>query len=203
MADDKKGKAPPKRGPPMDLPPPPLPRGMSRPGPPPAPGRNAAPPRRPPAMAPPRDNPPRPAPRAPSKPRREMEMRPISVSGGGDSPPLFIKIEKYREVVRHLVEVKTYMLNLRDALDVIADVNREIENGIDIARKTLDELNVTVTNLDSFIVRPESIEDITESFEGEGGERGQSYAKSRELEGYVKDVYGQLEKLKGQLKNIS
>ncbi len=203
MADDKKERAPPKRGPPMDLPPPPLPRGMSRPGPPPVPGRNSRPPMRTPFMAPPRNNPPRPVPRAPPEPEREMERRTIPVPHGGDSPPLFIKIEKYREVVRHLVEVKTYMLNLRDALDVIADVNKEIENGIDIARKTLDELNVTVTNLDSFIVRPESIEDLTESFEGEGGERDESYAKSRELEGYVKDVYGQLEKLKGQLRNIS
>jgi len=114
------------------------------------------------------------------------------------SPPLFIKVDKYRDIIRNIRELRSYILNLRDALDVLKDMQREIANGIEIAQKTLDELSSITSSLDSFFMkpqtagRPEGYEE--EEFEEEEG-RG-------EVQEHMKDVYGQLEKLRAQLRAI-
>jgi hypothetical protein len=137
--------------------------------------------------------------------KRPVSSRPMPGSfkepmGPMDSPPLFIKIDKYREVVRNLMEIKSFVLNLRDALDVMDDIQREISNGVNIAKKTLDELNMLLSNMDSYLVKPEAME---HAMDNEPFEQKQVPRQSEELDNYVKDVYGQLEKLKTQLKSLS
>ncbi len=112
------------------------------------------------------------------------------------SPPLFIKVDKYRDIVRSIRELRSYILNLRDALDVLKDMQKEIANGIEIAHKTLDELNSLTSNLDSFFMKPQAMErpEGYEEFDEEE-ERGESQSQ-------MKDVYGQLEKLRAQLRAI-
>jgi hypothetical protein len=113
------------------------------------------------------------------------------------SPPLFIKVDKYSDVIKNIKELRSNILNLRDALDVLADVQKEISTGIEIAHKNLDKLNIIISNLDSFFLRPHRVEDIRDEVihptEGE----------SAEVEDYAKDVYSQLEKLRSQLKSMS
>jgi len=131
---------------------------------------------------------------------RQMPGMMKDPTGPMESPPLFIKIEKYRDVVRNLMEIKSFVLNLRDALDVMDDIQREISNGVNIAKKTLDELNMLLSNLDSYLVKPESVD---RAMAAEPYEVRQNTQQTEELENYVKDVYGQLEKLKTQLKSLS
>jgi len=128
----------------------------------------------------------------------------------GPSPPLFIKIDKYREVLKNIRNLRSYILNLRDALDVLEDMQKELSNGIHIAQRTLDELNVILSSLDSFFLKPQAVEheDMDEREEAE--EREEKAYKPvhpeapapKQVEGYVKDVYGELEKLRSQLKTL-
>jgi len=112
------------------------------------------------------------------------------------SPPLFIKVNKYGDIIKNIRDLKSYILSLRDALDVLEDIHKEVTNGIEIAHKTLDEVNIIVSNFDSLFLRPQGIEPHMEEEEvaRSGG------ASSGEVDNYVKDVYGQLEKLRSQLK---
>jgi hypothetical protein len=112
------------------------------------------------------------------------------------SPPLFIKVDKYRDVVRNIRELRSYILNLRDALDVLKDMQREIANGIEIAQKTLDELNSITSSLDSFFMKPHTMDRP-----GEYEER-EELEESDEVDTSMRDVYGQLEKLRAQLRAI-
>ncbi|MCD6590784.1 MAG: hypothetical protein J7K72_02315 [Candidatus Aenigmarchaeota archaeon] len=110
------------------------------------------------------------------------------------SPPLFIKIDRYNEVIKNLRNLRNRALNLKDALDILEEIHKEIENAIDVAQKTLDEVHMLITNLDSFFLRPQAAETpIDEEYAPEG---------PSELDNYVKDVYSQLEKLKAQLRAI-
>ena len=108
------------------------------------------------------------------------------------SPPLFIKVDRYRDIIKNIRDLKSHLLNLRDALDVLEDMQKEVANGIEIAHKTLDELNTLISHLDSFFLRPQGIETHMEREEGSAEEVGN----------YVRDVYTQLEKLRSQLRAI-
>lgn len=120
------------------------------------------------------------------------------------SPPLFIKIDKYREVLRNIRNLRSYILNLRDALDVLEDMQKELANGVHIAQRTVDELNVILSSLDSFFLKPQAIEhhERDEEMEEAYKPHHPEAPAPREVEGYVKDVYGELEKLRSQLKSI-
>ncbi|NIO20657.1 MAG: hypothetical protein GTN76_07940 [Candidatus Aenigmarchaeota archaeon] len=122
------------------------------------------------------------------------------------SPPLFIKVDKYRDVIRNMRNLRSYILNLRDALDVLEDIQKELANGVHIAQKTLDELNVILSSLDSFFLKPNIVEheEREEKIEHEEYRPRHPEAPApREVEGYVRDVYGELERLRNQLRSIS
>ncbi|NIO23310.1 MAG: hypothetical protein GTN38_04780 [Candidatus Aenigmarchaeota archaeon] len=123
------------------------------------------------------------------------------------SPPLFIKVDKYRDVLKNIRNLRSYILNLRDALDVLEDIQKELANGVHVAQKTVDELNMILSSLDSFFLKPHAVEheDIEEMEEREEEAYRPHHPEApapREMEGYVKDVYGELEKLRNQLKSI-
>jgi hypothetical protein len=120
------------------------------------------------------------------------------------SPPLFIKVDKYRDVLRNIRNLRSYILNLRDALDVLEDIQKELANGVQIAQKAVDELNVILSSLDSFFLKPHTIEheDIDETEEEDYIPRHPEARSPNEMETYVRDVYGELERLRSQLKSI-
>jgi len=120
------------------------------------------------------------------------------------SPPLFIKVDKYRDVLKNIRNLRSYILNLRDALDVLEDIQKEFANGVQIAQRAVDELNVILSSLDSFFLKPHTIEheDIDEMEEEDYSPRHPEARSPNEMETYVRDVYGELEKLRSHLKSI-
>jgi hypothetical protein len=123
-----------------------------------------------------------------------MELPAIAskVASGGhgvrQSPPLFIKIDKYRELVKHIKDLRSNALNLRDALDAITDIEKELRNGIAITQGSLDRFNSIITSLDSRLLKVGAEEDIIEV--------------PRDMDNYVKDLYDHVERIKHDLKTI-
>jgi len=107
------------------------------------------------------------------------------------APPLFIKIDKYREVVDNLQKLKSFALSLRDALDALADIEKELTTGINIAHKALDDFNTIISVLDSKLMRV-----------GEIG-TGETQSSSKEVDSYVRNIYDQMDKIKQELKSVS
>ncbi|MBI4182291.1 MAG: hypothetical protein HY520_04975 [Candidatus Aenigmarchaeota archaeon] len=105
-------------------------------------------------------------------------------------PPLFIKIEKYQEVVNTLHKLKTFSLSLRDALDALADVERELRNGVVIAHKALDHFNQTIATLDTKISRLPPEEDMDLAERQDMGE----------MDAYVQNLHQQVQKIRHDLK---
>ena len=106
------------------------------------------------------------------------------------SPPLFIKIDKYKDVVRQIHDLRSTALTLRDALDALFDMEKELKEGLNIAQKTLDRFNATLLSLDSSLVK-------SKGFSSDAGD------DSRELEEYIRNVYKQVERLRNDMKAIS
>jgi hypothetical protein len=132
-------------------------------------------------------------PAAPEPPRRPQRERLQPLQSEGKSPPLFIKIDKYKELVQNLQRLKSYALSLRDALDALDDIEKELKTGIQITQKALDDFNSMIAMMDSRLIRLSEGEDGGE-FEAETPEH---------MDDYVKNVYDQIAKIRDELRTIS
>ena len=140
--------------------------------------------------------------KTPERPKAEerKEIKPayieaLKLSEGKKYPPLFIKLDKYGDVVESIQKLKSTALSLRDALDALDDVEKELRNGLSITQKALDSFNTVLTMLDSKLLKVEHVDDHRLS--------GEAKSTRGEVNAYIKDVYDQIEKIKGELKAIS
>ncbi len=127
----------------------------------------------------------------------------VKYSSKKPSPPLFIKIDRYKGIVKDIHHLKSYVLSLRDALDVMEELEKQITNGLNMAQKALDELNLSLSSLDALFLKHQVMEEIEKEFEHKKEEtKAKDVPTEKDLEDYVKGVYEELEKLKSQLKTI-
>jgi len=142
---------------------------------------------------------PAPAPPAPEKPadyrawnqqaRANPQQTQSTKSTVNESPPLFVKVEKYRNIVDNIQKLKSYSLGLRDALDALADIEKELQNGISVLNRALDNFNSIIGLLDAKLLRIQGIEKST-------------VETPKEMDEYVKGVYDQVERIKKDLKSM-
>jgi uncharacterized phage infection (PIP) family protein YhgE len=127
---------------------------------------------------------------APPAPRKELKPQPqIEMPEG--TPPLFIKIDKYGDIIKNMQRLKSFSLGLRDALDALSDIEKELNTGLTIANRALDNFNTTINMMDTKLLR---IAGTTETDKETG--------VPDELDDYIKNVYEQMTKLKHELKTI-
>ncbi len=104
------------------------------------------------------------------------------------SPPLFIKIDKYSELVKDIQKLKGNMLALRDALDAISDIEKELISGISLAHKALDDFSMVISSMDSKLLRAHSIDNVP--------------INTKEMDSYIKGVYEKMERIKKELESV-
>ena len=118
--------------------------------------------------------------------------------GNLPTPPLFIKVEKYREVIQSIQQLRSYALSLRDARDALSDIEKELATGLEITHRALDKFNNVLSLLDVKLSKAhfkgKEIEDIKREIKTQG---------AGEIEDYVKNLYNQMEKIRDELKTIS
>lgn len=125
----------------------------------------------------------------PLEPERPGEKAGSDHIGIHTSPPVFIKIDKYTEIVKNINKLKSYALSLRDTLDALADIEKELTTGISIAHKALDDFNAIIAVMDSKLLRANAIKDMEVS-------------STADVDNYVKGIYSQMEKIKSELKGL-
>ena len=112
------------------------------------------------------------------------------VRGVHGSPPVFIKIDKYTDIVKNLQKLKSYSLSLRDAIDALSDIEKELTTGISIANKALDDFNTIIAILDSKLLRASAIEEF-------------DIGAPADVEKYIKGIYEQMDKIKTELNEMA
>jgi len=120
----------------------------------------------------------------PQPPRQET-----SHEAAASSVPLFVKVDKYQNIVDNIQKLKSYSLGLRDAIDALADMEKELQQGISILNRSLDNFNNILGLLDSKLLRIQGIEKAT-------------VQAPKEVDEYVRNVYDQMEKIKRDLDSI-
>ncbi|MBN2101696.1 MAG: hypothetical protein JW716_02390 [Candidatus Aenigmarchaeota archaeon] len=139
-------------------------------------------PPRQPVQGPPR-GPPQIRPPAQIRPPPQPEPQP-------STPSLFIKIERYQEIAKQIQSLKSLALTLRDAMEALSEMEKELKNGMQMAQGALDKFNYTLLQLDGSLIRSQGVAmSPTED--------------TKELEEYVRGVYKQVQRMKGDMRTIS
>ncbi len=109
-------------------------------------------------------------------------------------PPVFIKVERFKELLDDIQQLRSYSLGLRDAIDAMSEIEKEFKVAMNLTNKVLDKVNMLLSSIDMKLLK-------------KGGEPPPAEAMSikppPEIENYVKGIYDQIEKLKGELQSIS
>ena len=108
------------------------------------------------------------------------------------SAPLFVKIEKYRNVLNTLNDLKTTILMLKNALVVQKELERTRDENVSLIQSGINKIDKKILALDAEFLRPRGyIEQLpTHIHESEG------------LEGAVDNLKSQIDDLKSELETI-
>jgi hypothetical protein len=105
------------------------------------------------------------------------------------SPPLFVKIDKYHNIVKNIQKLKSYSLGMRDAIDALAEIEKELQNGLGVVNRALDNFNQVIGLLDAKLLRLQGIENP-------------DVGVPKEMDDYIKNVYDQIDKIKQGIKSM-
>jgi hypothetical protein len=116
----------------------------------------------------------------------------------GTTAPLFIKIDRYREVVHNIQQLRSFALTLRDALDSLAEIERQLHTGISISHKALDSFNNIISLLDAKLSHTHMEDQEVKEIEKEVATQ-----TPQQIEVYVRNINQEMQKLKKDLQSIS
>ena len=105
--------------------------------------------------------------------------------------PLFVKIDRYRNILKSLGELKTTLALLKNAF-VMLDQIEKIENeNMNLIASALDNIEKKMMSLDSEFLRPSGFEDETsETYEFQN------------VQAVVSDLQSQIEQLKNEMQPV-
>lgn len=109
--------------------------------------------------------------------------------GGGEFAPLFVKIDKYRQVLQNMEEVKNTLEDLRDLFTLMSEIDEVKRSGMKELREGISGLADTLLSMDEKFIRPKGTEKMIEEPTSETGKTVQK------LRGELKDVKKELDRL--------
>ncbi len=77
----------------------------------------------------------------------------LEPKGRTKAPPLFIKVDRYQDITGIIDRLKLQATHLRDAIDAMQELQRELNTGLELAAQALDRFAETVTAMDNKLVR--------------------------------------------------
>ncbi len=108
------------------------------------------------------------------------------------SPPVFVKIERYRELLEDVQKLRSYSLGLRDALDAMAEIEKEFKTAMSLTNKVLDKVNILISSLDMKLLQKS----------GPHIDTLQPIKPPEDVENYVRGIYEQIDRLKAELQTL-
>jgi hypothetical protein len=108
--------------------------------------------------------------------------------------PLFVKIDRYQEILTIIENIKTGLLKAHDLLTLMQQLDKIKFEAETLMQKNIQETVVGISTMDKEFVRPKGVEIVEDT--GVGGER-------ERVENYVGELHRELENLRTQLLALS
>lgn len=124
------------------------------------------------------------------EPRELKAIDMPSVAEPKSFAPLYIKVDKYREVLQKVQKMRTLINNIRSLALLQDQIAKAREDASIALKKNIDDFENTAAQLDQELVRPQHFE---------------PYIKEtgvQSVEGYTQELQGEVDKIKKQLGNF-
>lgn len=127
-----------------------------------------------------------------SKPEKREEItKPASA-------PLFVKLERYKDILDTVSEIKMTMIKMRNAISILSELNNLINENLKMIKEAIDMMDKKIASLDSEFIKPPSLQEkglkeppkVTEEFGGG-------------LSDVLSNLKNQVSQLKSELQSIS
>lgn len=109
------------------------------------------------------------------------------------SPPLFIKLDRYNDLVKNLQELRKYSREIKGALDNLTEVEKRLTRGLTASYRTLDSLDTIITMLNSHLNQGQSqVRDIP----------AMTQAQKHDMEKYFSNIKTEIDRVKTELTTL-
>lgn len=109
-----------------------------------------------------------------------------------DSAPLFIRIDRYKELLSYLHLLRLEMTNLKDLMGVLKTTQEMLKETNDALSLTIEKTDVYLSSMDSELLKPRGLDiDVEES------------SKRMEMRMTLEELNIHLEKLREEVRSIS
>jgi hypothetical protein len=122
---------------------------------------------------------------------------------GGEKPsfaPLFVKIDRYRQILSAVGHLKTTMIMIKNSLITLRELDKARDETFKLVEDAIENLENRLNSLDQELVRPSGFQDripVTH----EVTEKAQ-YQDVETIEATIADLKGQIEQLKSELDSV-
>lgn len=109
------------------------------------------------------------------------------------SAPLFVKVEKYREVVSNIQEMKLFVAGVKDIFSILQEIEHIRGEALNVMKVTVQRLEKSVVEMDAELLRPRGV-NISPFPHGE--------EEARHIESSLSELQKQLIELKHELQGM-
>ena len=115
--------------------------------------------------------------------------QPIQTPSNIEGAPLFVKVDKYREALTTIQEMKSFVNGIKQMFTVLAEMENVRTETLKLMRATTQRLERSIVELDTGLLRPHGVPES----------RPASDAESRYIEDSLTGLHLQLENLRKEL----
>lgn len=110
--------------------------------------------------------------------------------------PLFVKIDRYKEILNSIENLKSILLGVRDLLNLMQQLDRIKIESETLLNKNIQEVIMNISSMDKEFIRPKGVsaEDAVHDMHDNTG-----YEK---VGNYISDLQRELDNLKSQLQTL-
>ncbi len=134
---------------------------------------------------------------------KNQEIPKIDIAKMPERPafaPLFVKIERYRNVLATIDNLKSILLGVRDLLNLMQQIDKiKLESEM-FLQKNIQEIVKNIAEMDKEFVRPKGIPEGIKLSADDSKESKELHAGK--VESYVDELSRELERLRSQLRSI-
>ncbi len=121
----------------------------------------------------------------------EEEMPHMPAIERETSAPLFVKVDKYRDIIKTIQELKLFVASTKQVFGVLQEVENLKSDALNVLRATVQRLERSILEIDSELLRPHGV-GITDTKSSEVGH----------LESSLEELQKQLLELKRELQDM-
>lgn len=126
--------------------------------------------------------------------KSELKPPPKQKVDGSPPAPLFVKLDKYRNILVTLGHMKATIAALKNSFSMLEELEKTKNETMGMMKKAMQGMESRISALDEELVRPAGFRDVASNA---------NYEEVANVEATIADLRGQIEQLKAELEQMA